>query len=76
MRRRFIFPLYVVSRQTDSLSAVAAAAEGTCAAAAVAGSVEDEKSDDHEPDYLVVKKIAKTVHFIFTPARCRRDPFV
>ena len=56
MRRKFIV-----------LSAVAsAAAERTArAAAAVAGGVEYEKCDDHEPKHLVIEKITKTVHLSF-----------
>jgi len=48
------------------MSAVASAAaeSAVCAAAAVASGVENEKSDYNEPDDLVIKKIAKTVHFI------------
>lgn len=49
------------------VSAVAAAAEGTVSRAAVARCVKDEKSDDYEPDYLVVKKIAKAVHVLVAP---------
>ena len=48
------------------MSAVAAAAEA--ASRAVAGRIEDKKGDDDEPNDLIVKKIAKTVHFNFAPA--------
>ena len=45
------------------ISAVAAAAVGAIARSAAAAScVQDEESDNNEPNHLVVKKIAKTVH--------------
>lgn len=46
-------------------TAVGRSAAGTARAAsdsAVAGSVEKDKSDDDQPEYLTVKKVAKTIH--------------
>ena len=63
MRRKFI-----------GLSAVAAAAAENAvrASASVTCRIEDEESDNYEPDHFVIEKIAKTVHFGFcagSPAR-------
>ena len=59
----------------SAVAAAAAAAVGAVAAEAVAGSVENEKGYDDEPDDLVIEEVAKTVHFILR-RQCRRGPFI